>query len=103
MLKVSVVDSRGQQTLVVEGSLTAPWASELESVWKQILQAGRNRKIVVDLGSATAIDATGRAVLTAMVANGTELVGKGLYTEYLVKSLVDRARTRRFDLKVRKR
>lgn len=92
MLKVSVLDSRSQRTLVVEGSLTAPWTSELESLWKQSLEAGRGRKIVVDLGHTTVIDARGKAALMAMVGEGAELIGKGVYTEYLVKSLVQRAR-----------
>jgi anti-anti-sigma regulatory factor len=92
MLKVSVLDSRTQRTLVVEGSLTAPWAPELESIWRQSLEAGGGRKIVIDLGHTTVIDARGKMVLIAMVREGADLIGKGVYTEYLVKSLVERAR-----------
>lgn len=90
MLKVSVVESRMRRTLVIEGSLTAPWAKELETVWKKVLEARGEQKIVVDLSEATVIDASGKAILAAMVAEGTELVGKGVYTEYLVKKLLER-------------
>jgi len=86
MLNVSVLDSQSQRTLVVEGGLTAPWASELESVWKQTVEPGADRKVVVDLGFDTLIDETGNALLSAMVADGAGLVGRGLYREYLVKA-----------------
>jgi anti-anti-sigma regulatory factor len=92
MLKVSIFDSRSQRTLVVEGSLTAPWLPELESVWERTLESRGDRRIVVDLGETTAIDARGKMVLIAMVREGADLIGKGVYTEYLVKSLVERAR-----------
>ena len=78
--------------MVVEGCLTAPWASELESAWKRLLESGDNGRIVVDLSETTVIDASGKAILRAMVAGGAELVGKGVYTQHLVKSLVDKAR-----------
>ena len=92
MLKVSVLDSRSQRTLVVEGRLTARWVPELESVWKQTLESRGDRRIVVDVGETTVIDASGKTILMAMAHQGAELIGKGVYTEYLVKSLVDRAR-----------
>ncbi|HXJ95647.1 MAG TPA: hypothetical protein VMT20_22620 [Terriglobia bacterium] len=92
MLKVSVFDSGSQRTLVVEGTLTAACAPELQSVWKQTVESRGDRKIVVDLGETTVIDASGKAILTAMVREGADLIGKGVYTEYLVKSLVDRVR-----------
>jgi len=92
MLKVSVLDSGTQRRLLVEGSLTARWASELESVWRQTREAHRDQTLVVDIGGTTVIDANGKAILTAMICEGAELVGTGVYTEYLVKTLVDRAR-----------
>lgn len=92
MLKVSVLDSASKRTLVVEGSLTAPWVPELQSVWKQTLESLGDRTIVVDLGETTVIDASGKAILRAMVRGGADLIGRGVYTEYLVNSLVDRVR-----------
>jgi anti-anti-sigma regulatory factor len=92
MLKVSVLESRALRTLVIEGTLTAPWVKELESIWKPVSEAHGERKTVVDLSGTTVIDASGKAILTAMVGEGVQLVGKGVYTEYLVKKLVDGAR-----------
>ena len=92
MLKVSVLDSETQRRVLVEGSLTAPWVSVLESVWRQSRDSHGDQPVVVDISGTTIIDARGKAILTAMICEGAELIGKGVYTEYLVKSLVNRAR-----------
>jgi ABC-type transporter Mla MlaB component len=98
MLKVIVLDNGTRKRLVVEGALTGPWVPELESLWEQLKQASSDRGIVVDLSGTTAIDTSGKAALMAMAAEGAELVAEGLYTAYVVKSLVAKGRNapRRF-------
>ncbi len=92
MLKITILDSGAEQRLKVEGKLTEPWASELESAWNQARQAGDSRRIEVDLSEMTFIDQEGEAVLTAMVAEGAWLIARGIYCEYVVERLVKRAR-----------
>ena len=92
MLKVTHLDNDNQRTLVVEGALAGASVSELEVAWRQVGDDGQNRKIVVDLSGATVIDAGGKVILTAMIREGVELVGRGIFTKYLVKDLMEKAR-----------
>jgi len=92
MLKITVVDSGIERKVMVEGKVAEPWVSELEAAWNQARQAGGNRPIVVDLRGVTAIDPKGEVALEMMVAEGAHLAVKGLYWEYVVGRLIDRAR-----------
>ena len=69
--------------------------SELESAWKRVRQAGGSPPIVVDLRGVTAIDLKGEAALETMIAEGAHLAVKGLYCEYVVEQLMNRARKKR--------
>jgi anti-anti-sigma regulatory factor len=89
MLKITVLDSGTERRLVVEGALAGPWVAELESVWRKAREAHKDQRVVVDLGGTTLIDPSGKRVLMAMASEGAELVAKGVYTEYVVKGLVD--------------
>ncbi len=95
MLRVTVVDDGAEQRLLVEGKLVAPWVKELESVWKKVQEARRDRRIVVDLSEMTSIDSSGQAALMAMIGEGARLTAKGVYNEYLVKELMNKAREAR--------
>jgi hypothetical protein len=90
MLKVTVVDTAKEARVKVEGDLAGPSVTELESVWKYLCQARENRKILVDLSGTTAIDAGGKRMLMVMASQGAQLIAKGVYTEYVVKGLVER-------------
>ena len=92
MLKITVVDDGGEQRLIVEGKLVAPWVSELESAWNQARQAGPSSRIVVDLSGTTAIDPSGMAALTAMIGEGARLTAKGVYSVYVVQQLMNKPR-----------
>ena len=91
MLKVTVVDGTSETRVKVEGVLAGPSVVELESVWKQIRDARENGKVLIDLSETTAIDAGGKRILTVMACEGAELFAKGVYIEYVVKGLVQRA------------
>ena len=98
MLKVTIVDSRTAVKLVAEGRLTTPWVAELELAWQQARASCQGRELVVDLSETTTIDGSGKTVLEAMIHEGARLIVKGVYTEYLVKSLMDKARHERPDV-----
>ena len=91
MLKITVIDSGLEQKVMVEGKLTGPCVSELESAWNQARHAGGNRPIVLDLRGVTAIDLKGEAALEIMIAEGAHLAVQGLYCEYVVEQLIHRA------------
>jgi hypothetical protein len=92
MLKITVVEDETERRLLVEGRLTAPWVSELESAWNQARRADRRCRIVVDLSATSAIDRSGRAALMALVGDGALLTAKGVYSEYVAQQLMNTAR-----------
>lgn len=85
-------DGGAEQTLRVEGKLASPWVSELVSAWNQVRQQFRDSMIVIDLSAVTVIDWIGKAALTAMVVKGVRLTAKGVYSEYVVEQLMNKAR-----------
>jgi hypothetical protein len=91
MLKITVLESRLEQKVMVEGKLIEPWVSELESAWNQARQAGGSGPIVLDLRGVTAIDLKGEAALETMITAGAHVAVKGLYCEYVVEQLMNRA------------
>jgi hypothetical protein len=49
MLKISVIDSRTERRLLLEGKLIAPWVGELRTAWKAANKEMAGRALVVDL------------------------------------------------------
>jgi hypothetical protein len=103
MLKITVIENGKEQRLIVEGKLAEPCVSELESAWNHVRLASGNRPILVDLSSVTLINSRGEAALMAMVAEGARLTAKGLYSEFVVKQLMNKSRTTRLRQRRRKR
>ncbi len=95
MLRITVVDSGGEQRLMVEGNLAEPCVSELECVWKQARKACRSGEVLIDLSGMTSIDLKGEAALVGMISDGARVTSKGVYNQHLVKELKDRTRGRR--------
>jgi hypothetical protein len=91
MLKITVVTNGKEQRLMVEGKLAEPCVSELESAWNQVRLTSGHRPIVVDLSGVTLINSTGEAALQAIVAEGARLIAKGLYSEFVVRQLMQKA------------
>ena len=88
MLKIIKVERERQSRLRVEGKLSEPCVSELQSAWNQIRQQGSKRQIVINLSDMTYVDPKGKKMLMAMVAEGARLTAKGIYCEYVVDQLV---------------
>jgi hypothetical protein len=87
MLKVTILESPAEQRFVVEGKLTQPWVSELESAWERTRDARRGRRSVVDLSGATFIDKSGTRVLTVMCGEGARFIANGIFVKHLIKQL----------------
>jgi hypothetical protein len=103
MLKITVVENGKEQRLIVEGKLAEPCVSELESAWSHVRLASGNRPILVDLSGVTLINSRGEAALSAMIAEGARLTAKGLYSEFVVKQLMNKSRKARIRPRRRKR
>ena len=91
MLRVTVVESRSELKIIVEGKLGATGISELESAWSEAKQARRGR-IVIDLSGMTSIDSSGQTALLGMICEGARLTARGAFNKYLAKDLMCKAR-----------
>jgi len=70
MMKIQTKELDGQLTLRVEGRLARAFVPELENCWRAAQASQPNRKISVDLKSATCIYRAGRSLLQLMRRNG---------------------------------
>ena len=59
MFKISVVDTRGQRRLVLEGKLVGALTGELESAWRSAGERLEGRKLVIYLTNVTLISREG--------------------------------------------
>ena len=53
MLKISLVDGQRERRLIVEGTLVAPWASELAIACEKARADLEGRELIVDLRGLT--------------------------------------------------
>ena len=90
MLKVTVVESRSERRLVVEGTLGREGVSELKSAWSEAKQAWGGR-LVIDLSGMTSIDSSGQATLLGMICEGARLTARGPFNKYLASDLMCKA------------
>ena len=51
MLNISVIESRTERRLVVEGKLIAPWVAEVSTAWRAANGQIEGRALVVDVGN----------------------------------------------------
>src|SRR2546427_4088079 len=70
MLKISVVDSRTQCRLVLEGRLIAPWVEELRTAWKRAKAELNGRELVIDMGSVIVVSQEAENALLQMMNEG---------------------------------
>jgi len=90
MLKISVVDSRTERRLVVEGKLIAPWVSELRTAWKAANGEIEGRALVVDVGNVTVISQEGENALFELMREGAKFRCSGVLTKHLIQELARR-------------
>jgi hypothetical protein len=90
MLKISVIDSRTERRLVLEGKLIAPWVAELRTEWKAANEGIEGRALVVDLRNVTVISQEGENALLELMREGAKFRCSGVVTKHLIKELVRR-------------
>lgn len=86
MLKITSETSPDSVRLILEGSLTGPWISELEHEWRAI-QPARVVPLVVDLAGVTFVGEDGKAFLKRMWREGAQLVATGCCIGHLVEEI----------------
>lgn len=87
VLKISTIDGADDLVLRVEGKLITPWTTELESVWQDITDSLKPRKLLLDIRNTTSIDQGGFECLAriAQVANANILADTPLTRQFADK------------------
>ena len=91
MLKITVIDDPRQRRVIVEGKLIAPWAAELTSTYQTAKTDLRDRKLVVDLRSLTAIGPEGEDVLLHLMREKAKFLC-GVYMKEVLRQLARKTR-----------
>ena len=63
MLRITIEDGDGEQTIRLEGKIVGLWAEEFGRVWESLASAVGTRRLQVDLRSVAFIDGRGRQLL----------------------------------------
>jgi hypothetical protein len=92
MLKISVIDSRTERRLLLEGKLIAPWVAELRTAWKASNGGLEGRALVVDVGNVTVISQEGENALLELMSEGAKFRCRGVLTKHVIQQLTRRCR-----------
>lgn len=92
MFKISIVDTRVQRKLVLEGKLVPPWIAEVENAWRNAGEQLQGRKLVVDLTNLTLISRDGEDALLKMMSDGAKFSCRDVLTKHVLKQLARRCR-----------
>jgi hypothetical protein len=92
MFKISIVDTRTQRKLVVEGKLSEPWLDELRTTWRSASRDLDGRKVIIDLSSVTIISREGENAIFDLMTQGARFSCAGILTRHVLKGLARRCR-----------
>ena len=92
MLKISVVNSRTERRLVLEGKLIAPWVAELRTAWKAANGEIAGRQLVVDLKNIFVISQEGENALMELMSEGAKFRCSGVLTRHVIQELRRRSK-----------
>jgi hypothetical protein len=87
MLKISVVDSRTQRRLILEGRLIAPWVAELQTAWKRAQAELAGRELVIDIDGLTVISPQAESTLLQIMSEGARFRCSGVLTRHVIRQL----------------
>ena len=92
MLKISVVNSRTERRLVLEGKLIAPWVAELRTAWKTVNEEIKGRVLVIVLGNVAIISQEGENALFELMNAGAKFRVRGVVTKHVIQELRRRSK-----------
>jgi hypothetical protein len=87
MFRISIVDTRSQRTLVVEGTFVGPWVPELRRAWRDAGRELAGRKVVIDLCNVTVISQEGEESIFGLMKEGAEFSCGGVLMKHVLKQL----------------
>jgi hypothetical protein len=87
MFKISIVDTRSQRKLVVEGKLIEPWVPELVAAWRDAALDLDGRKLIIDLNSLTLISREGEDTILDLMRQGVKFSCGSICTRHLLRRL----------------
>jgi hypothetical protein len=93
MLKISVIDSRTERRLLLEGKLIAPWLAELKAAWRAANEELAGRALVVDLRNITAISQEGENAISEFINGGARFRCSGVLTRHVIQQLRRRSKS----------
>lgn len=94
MFKVSIIQTLGKRTLLVQGKLIPPWTAELERVWRDANQDLSGRKLAIDLSDVTTINREGEDTLFDLMKDGAKFTCGGVLTKHVLKRLARRSHSK---------
>jgi hypothetical protein len=87
MFRISVVDTRSERRLVVEGTLLGPWVGELRTSWRNACQERGGRKLIVDLRNLTTLSREGEDAIFDLIKEGAKFSCGNVLTKHVLKQL----------------
>lgn len=84
VLRVLTIENTDDIVLRIEGKLIIPWTTELESVWQEITDSLKTRRLLLDIRNTTSIDQGGFECLAriAQAANARILADTPLTRQF---------------------
>ena len=99
MFKVSVVETRNQRRLVLEGKLVEPWADELKTACDTARTELEGRELVVELKNLMTISQAGENVLLDLMQQGVKIRCCGVFAKHVLRTLARQARRKASEVK----
>jgi hypothetical protein len=94
MFKISITDTPGTRTLLVEGKLIPPWTAELQRVWRDANKDLSGRKSAIDLSGVTTISPEGEDTIFDLMQEGAKFTCAGVLTKHVLKRLARRSHSK---------
>jgi ABC-type transporter Mla MlaB component len=98
MLRITTHTTDDEIVIKLEGCLAGPWVRELDNCWRGAA-AGSDTHVRVDLSGVCHVDATGRALMTAMYAAGVRFLATGCLMPEVVREISESVESRASALK----
>jgi len=93
MIRVTRTEDQSGTVVTIDGDLSGESVCVVETFCNQAQLEGK--PVQVFLRDVTIVDQAGRMLLTRLAAKGIRVTGSGLYTSYLVQTLISADRTHR--------
>jgi hypothetical protein len=88
MLRITVHDDPDCTKFKIEGTLVGPWVHEAKECWQRTRATRHGHTVRFDLAGMTSIDAAGKEFLSAMHAEGAELIAYGCLMRAIVSEII---------------